>query len=145
MNDAIEFAVARITKEEGFRQYPYNDKTGARVSCLPDGNLSWLYGINLETEGCSELGTLILRWKLGKINDSLKNYSWFTGINSARASVLLDIAYNSGVAGLLKYPRMLKAITIGDWVEAKAQCHPENPRLLSRYDALGDILLSGVI
>jgi GH24 family phage-related lysozyme (muramidase) len=36
---------------------------------------------------------------------------------------LFDMAFNLGVAGLLKFPTMLKAVNEGDWATAAAQCH----------------------
>ncbi len=144
MNEVIDFTVARLKTEEGFKQYPYNDATGARVSCLPNGNLTWLYGLNLETEGSLELGELCLRWKLGKLLTSLSSYSWFATCNSARQSALLDIAYNEGVHGLLNFPSMIHYISIKDWPNAQKECSVGDPRLKARYDKLGNILLTGV-
>jgi lysozyme len=145
MITAIEYAIDRIVVEEGFEAFPYNDKTGTRVSCHPEGNLTWLYGLNLETEGSRELGILILRWKLGKLHAELLRYSWYVMINDVRASVLLEIAYNTGVQGLLHFPVMIAALRRGDWESAQAECHVKNPELKDRYARLGKLLLTGVL
>jgi hypothetical protein len=145
MIDAVEIAVQRLMLEEAFEAFPYNDKTGARVSCQPEGNLTWLYGLNLETEGSRELGTLILRWKVGRFHVELLAYSWYVMMNAPRASVLLDIAYNTGLNGLLHFPKMLTALARRDWETAQTECHVSDPRLKARYDKLGLILLTGAI
>lgn len=147
---AIDCAFARLKPEEEYRQFPYNDKTGKRVTCVtPDsettGNLTWLYGLNLETAGCSELAELVLRWELAQFEKSLLAFAWYVGCNDVRRSVLLDIAFNEGVHGLLHFPSMLAAIAAGDWVTAKAQCHVEDPRLATRYAVLADLLFRGEI
>jgi len=36
---------------------------------------------------------------------------------------LFDMAFNLGMAGLMKFPAMLKAVNEGDWATAAAQCH----------------------
>lgn len=147
---AIDYAFARLKPEEEYRQFPYNDKTGKRVSCVTSdpettGNLTWLYGLNLETAGCPELAELVLRWALVQFEKSLLAFDWYVGCNDVRRSVLLDIAFNEGVHGLLHFPSMLAAIVAGDWATAKAQCHVQDPRLAGRYAVLADLLFKGEI
>lgn len=149
MNLAIEMALRRICSalEEGFRRYPYDDATGLRVRA-PDGNITWLYGCNLDTEGTPELGQTIVRWKLYRLYGSLMERPWFAATEApARQSVFLDIAFNQGLGGLLDYPSMIHYALLGDWVNAAAQCSvkpDEPPGVIARYKRLSDILLSGV-
>jgi hypothetical protein len=146
---AVDIAAERISQptEEGFEPFPYDDATRLRVRA-PVGNLTWLYGCNLDTEGSQELGQLILGWKLGKLAGQLIGYSWYTAANDARKSVFLDIAFNQGLHGLLGYPSMLHYASVSDWANASAQCtvkssEPEGVK--ARYRALAAILSSGVI
>lgn len=147
MNEAIELALRRICSaaEEGFRRYPYDDATGARVRA-PKGHLTWLYGINLDEEGCPDLGQTCVRWKLYKIAAALNPRPWYAASNPPRQSVFLDIAFNQGLGGLLDYPSMIHYAGLGDWTNASAQCSvnpDEPPGVIARYKRLADILLSG--
>lgn len=148
MNTAIEIALARICSqaEEGFKQYPYDDKTGLRVRA-PQGHLTWLYGCNLDTEGTPELGKAFVQIKLGKLEDLLLPRAWYSQANEPRKSVFLDIAFNQGLHGLLDYPSMIHFASLGDWSSAARECtvNPdEPPGVIARYKRLADILLSGV-
>lgn len=147
--NSIEIVLPRLKSEESFRQYPYNDRTGKRITCITDdpetsGNLTWLYGINLETAGSQELGELVARWVLGGIEKYLLAYPWYANCDAVRQSVLLDIAFNTGVAGLLKFKRMIAAITRYDWPSAATECHVQDPRLAGRYEKLAQLLLTGL-
>ena len=150
---AIDYTFERLKTEEGFKQYPYNDKTGERVTCLTSdlatsGNLTWLFGLNLETEGSLELGELIARWKLGKLSAALSQYAWFTAAGAVRQSVFLDIAYSTGLHGLLNFPSMIHYASVGDWEKASAQCSvkpSEPPGVHARYLNLAQILRTGSI
>jgi lysozyme len=143
---AVDITAARLLKEEAFRQYPYNDATGQRVTCLPGGNLSWLIGLNLETAGSMELAEVMTAFLLGKLNASLAAFWWYSKLDDVRLSVILDIAFNAGAAGLLHFPKMLAAIGAQDWATAKAELLDSDAarELPKRYAALAQILLTGV-
>ena len=143
MSDAINLVVARLASEEGFRSFAYDDATGQRVRA-PKGNLTWLYGCNLETSGTPELGALVLAYQVRKVSDQLTSFTWYANLDEVRKSVCLDIAFNGGVGGLLHFPHMIAALARQDWATAKAECVVQNPELSGRYTKLGDILLSGV-
>lgn len=139
----IDIFLARVVHEEGVRTDPYDDATGLTVRA-PVGKLSWGYGFNLTAIGDNELFDVIERFLVGKIEAQLLSFPWYYQINDARQSVLLDIAYNAGVHGLLGYPNMLAALKAGDWAEAAAQCTTTNGALAQRYANLAYILLTGV-
>lgn len=139
----IELTYTRLKLEEGARQFAYDDSTGRRVSCQPKGNLSIGVGVNLETGLDGEEIDWLSRHRLEKIENQLNAYQWYRGLDPARQSVLLDIAFNQGVGGLLHYPHMLAAIQTQDWKSAAMECHVADPRLDKRYADLAKILLSG--
>lgn len=143
--NAVDLVVARLTTEEGYRQYPYNDATGARVSCLPGGNLSWLIGVNLETAGSLELARVILAFFLAKLTADLASFWWYHALDDVRLSVVLDVAYNTGENGLLHFPKMLAAIGAKDWQTAAAELLNSDAarQLPARYQRLSVILLNG--
>lgn len=153
MTEAVDILVARIVKnpsEEGFRAKPYNDDTGATVTCRPSGNLTWLYGLNLETAGSPALGQMILRWWIQtQVETPLLVLSWYTSLDANRASAILDAAYNMGVTGLLEFHQMIAALALtpADYVTAAAELmNSQSARQRpSRYKLLADILRTGLL
>lgn len=143
---AIDITAARLLKEEAFRQYPYNDATGQRVSCLPAGNLSWLIGLNLETAGSMDLAEVVTEFLLRKLNASLASFWWYAKLDDVRLSVVLDVAFNAGAAGLLHFPKMLAAIGSQDWATAKTELLDSAAarELPKRYAVLAQIMLTGM-
>lgn len=139
---AIDLFVARSVREEGERTQAYDDATG-RAVIAPVGNLTWGRGFFLERVASTELFDVIERHLVGKIDAQLQQYAWYRNLDEARQSVLLDIAYNAGVAGLLHYPRMLHAIDAHDWTTAGKECDTSDPALKGRYEVLSRILVTG--
>lgn len=132
-------------REEGKRTHCYNDSTGETVTCQPHGNLSIGYGINLETGLDEAEMAWLLQHRLGLTDAALRAYSWYSGIDEVRGSVLLDVAFNAGVSGLLKFPHMLAAASDGDYVAMADQCHVADAHLDdTRYAPLRQIILTGV-
>ena len=68
-----------------------------------------------------------------------------SNLDDARASVLLDPAFNLGINGLLHFPKMLAALAAGDWKTAHDELLDSDAarELPSRYNALAQILLNG--
>ena len=140
---AVDLVIERLEdREEGERTDPYDDATGKTVHA-PIGNVSWGYGFNLVAIGCKGLFDVMERYLIATIEAQLMPYTWYR-IDMVRQSVLLDIAYNAGVEGLLHYPKMLAAIEAHEWDDAALECGTSNPALKSRYAKLANILLSGV-
>lgn len=141
----IEIALARFGKEEGVRPFAYNDLTGKRVSCRPDGNLTIAEGINLETGlDAEEIAWLTLH-RLTIADTALRKFSWYALIDEPRGSVFLDVAFNDGIHGLLNFPRMVLAAQIKNWpVAAEELLDSEAARKdPNRYRPLADILRTG--
>lgn len=145
MSAASDLTYNRLIGEEGRKPFAYNDATGRRVTCQPEGNLSIAIGVNLETGLDDEEVDWLSRHRLTKRENELTAYAWYRGLDPARQSVLLDIAFNQGTGGLLHYPRMLTAIAQQEWAVAATECHVSDPRLDARYRVLAAILLSGAV
>lgn len=99
-----------ITQNEGYRQYMYKDTEGI-----------WTIGIgfNLEEGFTLYECQLILEHRIQKLIGQLQlRVPAFRGLNYARQVVLIDMAYNLGMEGLLKFKKMLNAIEKNDWEEA---------------------------
>jgi hypothetical protein len=140
---AVSVLLGRLTSEEGEKPLPYDDATGLPVKA-PVGNLSWGRGFNLMECGSAGLFQVMESYLLTALDNQLQVYPWYIGAGDVRASVFLDIAYNGGLHDLLSYPSMIHYASIGDWVNAAAQCTDKDPKLdASRYAPLRALLLSG--
>jgi lysozyme len=141
---AVSLCFLRLNTEEGRRAFAYNDATGRKVTCEPQGNLTIAVGVNLE-EGLDdeEIDWLSQHRLTACFNRIYNRLPWFGTLDEARQSVLLDIGYNEGVGGLLNFPKMLAAVQRQDWKTAQAECQVEDPELQARYTALGEILFTG--
>ena len=99
--------IAWVSQEEGFRSHPYR---------CPAGFLTVGYGTNLDA-GLSRLeAELLLRHRLAVIGDALALYlPWWGRLDEVRRGVLTAMAYQMGVAGLLKFRGTLGAVERGDY------------------------------
>lgn len=96
-----------IVQNEGYRRYMYYDTEG-----IPTIGI----GFNLEQGFSQEECVLILRHRLDKLVDQLRDRVFqMSQINAVRRIVLLDMSYNLGVDGLLKFKKMLAALNVGNF------------------------------
>ena len=96
-----------IVMNEGYRQHVYKDSMG-----IPTIGI----GFNLEEGFTKEESMLILRLRLSKlITELCDRVPVFTDLSQIRKIVLLDMAYNLGVPGLLKFRKMLAALCERDY------------------------------
>jgi hypothetical protein len=138
---AIDLFLARLPKEEGERLLPYDDATGKPVAA-PVGKLSWGRGYNLMACGSPGLFDAMDRYLVTDLDARLQHYAWYK-TDPVTQSVLLDIAYNEGVEGLLHFPKMLAFLSVGDRQSAAAECAVKDPVLnSSRYGPLRDLIRS---
>jgi lysozyme len=103
--------VAMVGNNEGFRPTAY---------VCPAGRLTIGFGTNLEAGITKEEGELLLRSRLAKLYGELERYEWFPALDYPRRAVLVDLAYNLGLAGLMGFSRMIDAIKREAWDEAAA-------------------------
>lgn len=143
MNE-IDILMKRLPTEEGVRKFAYDDSTGKQVTCKPKGNLTIGIGLNLEIGFDDEDIAWHLRKSITRVSNSISQYDWYKLCDPVRKSVLLDMAFNQGVLGLLHYSHMLSAILKLDWETAASECAVADPGLdSSRYAPLRKLLLSG--
>lgn len=144
---AVDITLARLTLEEAKKRLAYNDKTGKTVTCKPNGNLSIGVGINLEVGLDDTEISFLTSHRLGLVENGLRSFYWYGGLDEARQSVLLDLGFNAGLAALLHFPRMLTAISHSDWARAHDELLDSDAarELPERYRPLADILLTGVV
>lgn len=131
---AVDLALPRLKAEEGFRAKPYRDTRGF---------LTVGYGCNLDAGLTEHAAEGLLMAQADEMHSALCAYHWYEGLDEARQSVCLDIAFNSGLHGLLAFHNMINALERKDWATAAAECKVTNPELAGRYDNLAQILLTG--
>jgi lysozyme len=109
-----------ITKHEGLKLFPYLDTTG-----------HWTIGVgrNLSEVGISfNEATLLLNNDIKKVMDGLqKSLPWFESKPDNVKTVLIDMAFNLGINGLLSFKNTLALIEQGKYKEAG------DALLLSKY------------
>lgn len=100
----------KIKKEEGFR---------ARMYDCPSGKKTVGYGINLEATPIPEpVADHWLRHEIDGIRNELVQHEWFNAMSIQRQGVIIDMAYNMGVVGVLGFRRMIMALSAHDYETA---------------------------
>lgn len=104
----------RLIKEEGLRLKPYK--------CTSD-KLTIGIGRNLEDRGITEAEALyLLDNDIQDVTGSLiKSIPWFCTIHYTAQLVLMDMAFNMGVNGLLEFKNTLIYIKYGDYLKASVE------------------------
>ena len=99
--------IAILKAEEGYRRHYYTDSAG---------NLTIAYGFNLEDGVSEQQGTFLLVSTLQENGEQLERL-WppFKNQSEKIQIALLDMAYQLGADGVLKFDRMLSAIVLGNY------------------------------
>lgn len=102
-----------LKRHEGFRAKPYQDT---------EGYLTIGYGINLDAGISKEEAEMILAHRVRKIQfDLISRLPYWNRLSPARQDVLINMAYNLGVAGLMKFKITLNMIEAERYEEAAKQ------------------------
>jgi len=103
----------QLLLHEGFRQYPYKDTVG---------KLTIGIGRNLDDRGISMNESLVLlEFDVAEIVNYLSRYDWFNNLGDVRQRVVVDMVYNLGISGFLKFKRTIQAIKERDFDKAAEQ------------------------
>jgi lysozyme len=94
-----------------------------KVYMCPAGKPTIGVGRNLEDRGISHVESdFLLDNDIEAFTANLnKRLFWFKELDLVRQAVLVDMAFNMGVAGLMAFKKTLKAIENGKWTEASRQ------------------------
>ncbi len=141
----IDICTARLLTEEKLVPYAYNDTTGKRVTCRPEGNLTIAGGVNLEVGLDSEEVNWLTSHRIAKRDTALREYEWYVALDEVRGSVFLDVAYNVGITGLLHFTTTIHYAQIKDWPQCAAALMNSKAakQLPARYEKLKQIILTG--
>jgi lysozyme len=103
--------IEQLQRDEGYRQFPYRDSRNV---------LTIGYGFNLSSDGLTlaESAEILRLRALNRSIDVSSKLPWTDRLDPVRRAVLVNMAYNLGIAGLLKFHLMLTAAQAGDWQAA---------------------------
>jgi len=148
---AIELVLKMLPVEEAYRARPYYDTKmiptygigfvcGKQYEKLPDIGITYNESI-AKLRGLCEVNEKTM------INnpDLFKSYS---KCNDVRKAVLLSMAYQLGIYGVLKFKAMLAAIAREDWDEAHDECLDSTAARLdapARFHRNANMLRTGIM
>jgi len=109
-----EALIESIKKHEGFRAQSYKDTVGV---------LTIGYGTNLQRlEVDEQLATFLLKREVLHIEKFFNGHFPYLSIESqTRRDVILEMAYNLGIEGVLKFKKMWSAMYSHNWTRAGAE------------------------
>lgn len=109
-----DLLIKMLTEHEGFRQYPYKCTAGMLTIGI---------GRNLEARGISKLEAhFLLLNDIDNEIDALKaRLPFFKSLDPIRQVVLVDMSFNLGIAGLLKFKNTLSLIEQGKYSAAATE------------------------
>ena len=138
MEELFTRSNALLSDAEGLRLRMYKDTTG-----------HWTigYGHNLEAKGISKkIAKLILEEDVNDtISECKEKIPFFSQLDVPRQYVLVNMAFNMGIGGLLSFVRMLNALNNRDYPEAAKELENSlaNRQVPNRIYPLIKILESG--
>lgn len=80
-----------------------------------------------------------------KTDQVKKNLPWAQALSNTRFNVLIDLCFNLGITGLLKFGKMLHALETRDYKTAAAELLDSKAarQLPARYTELANLLIAG--
>lgn len=104
----------QLKRDEDLRNHPYRDSMG---------KLTIGIGRNLDDKGISDAEAYhLLDNDIEAVRAGLEQHiPWINELDEARRGVLMNMAFNLGVEGLMAFQNMLSAVKTGDWQTAAAE------------------------
>ncbi len=126
-----EALTRQVKRHEGFRAQVYRDTAGVETIG---------YGRNLRHRGISEKeAAMLLDNDLAEIWQACRQrLAWFETLDVVRQCALVEMGFNLGLAGLLRFERMLAAMERGDF--SAAADHALDSRWAAQVKGRGRIL-----
>lgn len=99
-----------LKRDEGFK---------SRVYQCTAGKLTVGFGHNLEDNDLSEsVAEMQLNIDIMEIHEELSNLQWYCELDDFRKRILINMAFNLGMNGLMKFRKMIDALIIKDYETA---------------------------
>ena len=99
--------IEQLRRDEGVRYTLYKDSVGIDT-----------FGTGFTFPIDDAENDFILQHRVDKISTALAGYDWFRPLDGVRQAVLISMAYNLGMTGLLHFPHFLAALSKQDWANA---------------------------
>ncbi len=135
-----------IEEDEGYRQFAYDDATGKEVKA-PIGKLTFGYGWNIQDVGIEkDFALLRLRYTIDKTIDKIKHlFPSFILLDEVRQAVLINVAFNTGLKGLLNFKKMLNFVSQKRYADAGIELLDSSAarKLVNRYSRLSRMMITG--
>ena len=114
----------QLMRHEGLRLQVYDDATGDMI--LPGSTVRGIptigYGRNLLVGLSEEEARLLLENDINRVRRQLTlALPWIDSLSEIRQRVLIDMGFNLGIAGLLKFKATLAAIQSSEYAQAADQ------------------------
>jgi lysozyme len=113
----------------------------------PSGKLTIGVGRNLDDVGITEEEAIyLLRNDIKRIKKELNKHKWFKRLSENRQNVIIDMAFNLGLAGLFKFEKMIKALENYNYELAAYEMENSKwcKQVKSRCDNLKNMMLNDV-
>lgn len=126
-----------IEKHEGYKRNIYTDTLGHNTIGI---------GFNLDAGMTKDEARCLARYKINNIRSRLSYLiPTFNALSARRKDVLIDVAYNIGIGGLMNFKKMLAAINEGNFKRAKLELLDSNAarELHNRYGELAEMMEDG--
>jgi len=105
--------IEQLELHEGIRLKPYEDTVG---------KLTIGIGRNLDDVGLSKAEAYYLAQNdIRRRINRLEKFEWYRNLDEVRKKVIIDMAFNLGMAGMLSFKKMIKAIKLNDFPTAAAE------------------------
>lgn len=108
--DLVDRCVEDLKRHEGFSSFLYRDTAGR-----------WTIGFGrcLDTRGITvQEAAIWLRSDVLEAVEAVGRFDFFDGLTEARKAVFVNMAFQLGMGGLLKFEKMIAAVSRGDYETA---------------------------
>lgn len=113
----LESDEGRVLNSQG-RHVVYDDKTGKPLTIIAQGNPTVGYGHLLSRGFPEEVVDLLLDIDIEEAYAGAQRYTWFSGLNDARAAVIVALVFNMGAAAFAGFRQMHAALALGHFATA---------------------------
>lgn len=131
--------IKMLTKHEGLKLHPYR--------CTAN-KLTIGVGRNLDDKGIMhEEAMILLNNDIKYFTEKLSSYPWFCKLDDVRRLVIIDMAFNLGINGLLKFSNMISALEARDYGRAAKEMMDSEwaKQVKGRATELAEIMRTGEI
>lgn len=115
--------MAELERDEAVRLFPYDSATGHPIGpgSVVVGTVTVGIGRDLNTHGLTRPESLYLA--ANNVDEAcarLNQIPWFKVLDPVRKRVLVEMSFNMGVDGVLKFQNMVIALRARNWKQASA-------------------------